>query len=110
MRTRLFPGTECAGVFMKVVSELADIEFQLGAITRQGDELIIDSSADSTLTTRVFVSPRDARTAIRRLLASPSTWGFLLRLPFTLPRSRQEQADNRAWEERRRSVGLNKPW
>ncbi|MCY4564816.1 MAG: hypothetical protein OXE40_10115 [Gammaproteobacteria bacterium] len=95
---------------MKVVSELADIEFQVGAIARQGNELIIESSADSTLATRVIVSPKDARAAIRRLLASPSAWGFLLRLPFTLSRARQEQAGNQAWEERRRSVGLNKPW
>ena len=95
---------------MKVVSELADIEFQVGAIARQGDELIIESSADSTLATRVIVSPKDARAAIRRLLASPSAWGFLLRLPFTLPRARQDNRDHRVWEERRRSVGLNKPW
>ena len=95
---------------MKVVSELADIEFQVGAIARQGDELIIESSADSTLAARVLVSPKDARTAIRRLLASPSAWGFLLRLPFTLPRARQENTDHAAWEERRRNVGLNKPW
>ena len=95
---------------MKVVSELADIEFQVGPITRQGDELIIESTADSTLAARVFVSPKDARAAIRRLLASPSAWGFLLRLPFTLPRARQDNRDHRAWEERRRSVGLNKPW
>lgn len=95
---------------MKVVSELADIEFQVGAIVRQGNELIVESSADSTLAARVFVSPKDARTAIRRLLASPSAWGFLLRLPFTPRITRQKNAGHRAWEERRRSVGLNKPW
>ena len=95
---------------MKVVSELADIEFQVGAIARQGDELIIESSADSTLATRVFVSAKDARAAIRRLLASPSAWAFLLRLPFALLSSGQGNTDHRAWEERRRSVGLNKPW
>ena len=95
---------------MKVVSELADIEFQVGAIARQGDTLIIESTADSTLATRVFVSPKDARAAIRRLLASPSAWGFLLRLPFTLLRAGQDNAVHGAWEERRRSVGLNKPW
>ncbi|MDE0064381.1 MAG: hypothetical protein OXP09_14315 [Gammaproteobacteria bacterium] len=95
---------------MKVVSELADIEFQVGAIARRGDELIIESTPDSTLAARVFVSPKDARTAIRRLLASPSAWGFLLRLPFTPLRARQENTGHRAWEDRRRSVGLNKPW
>ena len=95
---------------MKVVSELADIEFQVGVIARQGDELVIESTADSTLAARVFVSPKDARAAIRRLLTSPSAWGFLLSLPLALPRSKQENRSHRAWEERRRSVGLNKPW
>ncbi len=95
---------------MKVVSELADIEFQVGAIGRHGDELIVDSASDSTLAARVFISPKDARAAIRRVLASPSAWGFLLRLPFTRQSTGQETADHKAWEERRRSVGLNKPW
>ena len=95
---------------MKVVSELADIEFQIGAIARQGDELIVESTADSTLAARVFVSPKDARAAIRRLLARPAAWGFLLRLPFTVLRARQEDAGHQAWEERRRGIGLNKPW
>ena len=95
---------------MKVVSELADIEFQIGAIARQGDELIIESTADSTLAARVFISPKDARAAIRRLLTSPAAWGFLLRLPFTPRRAGNENRSHGAWEERRRSVGLNKPW
>ena len=95
---------------MKVASELADIEFQVGAIVRQGDELIIESTPDSTLAARVFISPKDARAAIRRLLASRSAWGFLLRLPFALPRAGQGNTSHGAWEERRRSVGLNKPW
>ena len=95
---------------MKVMSELADIEFQVGAIVRQGDELIIDSAPDSTLTARIVVSPRDAMATVGRLLLSPSAWGFLLRLPFALMRGRQHTTDDREWEERRRSIGLNKPW
>ena len=95
---------------MKVVSELADIEFQVGAIARQGDELIIESTPDSTLSARVVISPPDAATTLGRLLCSPSAWGFLLRLPLALLRSRQDTPRNRDWEERRRSTGLNKPW
>lgn len=94
---------------MKVVSELADIEFRVGAIVRQGDDLIIDSTPDSTLAARIVVSPRDAVTTIARLLSSPSAWGFVLRLPFTRPGKRADGKD-RDWEARRQRTGLNKPW
>lgn len=95
---------------MKVTSELADIEFQVGAIAREGDELVIDSAPDSTLAARIVVSPRDALTTVRRVLLSPSAWGFLLRLPFALVRGKRSRAGDSAWQERRRSTGLNKPW
>ena len=95
---------------MRVVSELADIEFQVGAISRRGDELELLSSPDSTLATRVVVGPRDALATLARIILSASAWGFLLRLPFALLREGRGQADDRAWRERRAGTGLNKPW
>ena len=95
---------------MKVVSELVNMEFQVGAIARQGDELIIESTPDSTLAARIVVSPTDAATTFGRLLFSPPAWGFLLRLPFALLRGSLDAPLDRDWEERRRSTGLNKPW
>ncbi|MXW49361.1 MAG: hypothetical protein F4X81_02020 [Gammaproteobacteria bacterium] len=94
---------------MKVASELADIEFRVGAIARQGDDLVIDSTPDSTLAARIVISPRDAVTTIGRLLSSPSAWGFLLRLPFTR-RGKQTDGEDRDWAERRQRTGVNKPW
>ena len=95
---------------MRVVSELADLEFQVGAISRRGDELIIDSAADSTLASRIRIRPREALATLLRLAASGAAWGFLLRLPFALLRDRRDAADDRAWRERRERIGLNKPW
>lgn len=95
---------------MRVVSELADIEFQVGAISLNGDDLVIDSAPGSTLAARIMVSPRDARATLARIALSPSAWGFLLRLPFAPLRGKRQQAGERAWQERRRQTGLNKPW
>ena len=95
---------------MRVVSELADIEFQVGAISRSGDELIIESAADSTLSSRIVIQPREALATLLRLASSAAAWGFLLRLPFALLRAGQGEGDERAWRERRERIGLNKPW
>lgn len=95
---------------MRVVSELADIEFQVGVISRSGDALVIDSAPDSSLPSRIQIGPREALATLKRLATSGSAWGFLLRLPFALLREGRGQADDRAWRERRAGTGLNKPW
>ena len=95
---------------MRVISELADIDFQVGAISRRGDELVIDSAADSTLASRIVIRPREALATLLRLATSAAAWGFLLRLPFALLRAGRQEADDQAWRERRERIGLNKPW
>ena len=94
---------------MRVVSELADIEFQVGAISRSGDALVIDSAPGSSLASRIQIGPREALATLKRLAAS-AAWGFLLRLPFALFRERRGETADRAWQARRQRIGLNKPW
>lgn len=94
---------------MRVVSSLADIEFGIGRIVRAGRNLVIESSADSTIATKVTITPRDAWRSLGALLTSPSVWAFVLLLPMAaFTRSRAAPAD--AWAARRRRTGLNKPW
>lgn len=94
---------------MRVVSSLADIDFAIGRIARAGGDLVIESSEDSTIATKVTVTPADARRSIGALLTSPSVWRFLVTLPFASSRrSAGDQSDT--WAERRRRTGLNKPW
>lgn len=94
---------------MRVVSSLADIEFGIGRIARVGRNLVIESSADSTIPTKVTVTPRDALKSLLVLLISPSVWLFVLSLPFAgLAGGSGKRGD--AWAERRERTGLNKPW
>lgn len=115
---------------MRVKSDLADLDIKLGRISRQGDELVVDSAPESSLDARIRIDASDARGMLGKVLKSGAVWGFLLRLPF----SRQPRApgtaqgrgrpalneggdvgaprtpDNPAWRERRENTGLNKPW
>ena len=115
---------------MRVTSDLADLDIKLGRISRQGDELVVDSAPESSLDARIRVDASDARSMLAKVLKSGAVWGFLLRLPFSRPARAPGKArgegrparneggntfasrsrDNPAWRERRESTGLNKPW
>ncbi|MDE0680657.1 MAG: hypothetical protein OXI11_10665 [Gammaproteobacteria bacterium] len=115
---------------MRVKSDLADLDIKLGRISRQGDELVVDSAPGSSLDARIRIDASDARSMLGKVLKSGAVWSFLLRLPFSRParatataRGRVRPArneggdadapgssDNPAWRERRESTGLNKPW
>ena len=82
----------------------------LTTIARAGADLVIESSDDSTIATKVTVTPADARRSIGVLLTSPSVWRFLVGLPFSRTSSRSGPDSTSAWAQRRRRTGLNKPW
>lgn len=99
---------------MRVKSDLADLDIKLGRISRQGDELVVDSAPESSLDARIRIDASDARSMLGKVLKSGAAWSFLLRLPFSRPArakgTARERADNPAWRARRESTGLNKPW
>ena len=103
---------------MRVTSELADLEIELGRITREGDQLVVESAAGSSLDARIRVDASDARSMMGKVLRSGAVWAFLLRLSFARGRRRgagsgdavQQPGDNPEWRSRRASIGLNKPW
>ncbi len=105
---------------MRVKSDLADLEIELGPIRRDGDELVVESAPGSSIGARIRVDAAEARSMLAKVLSSGAVWSFLLRLPFAWRAERgggkapEEQADgtrdNPAWRARRESTGLNKPW
>ena len=115
---------------MRVKSDLADLQIELGPIRREGAELVVESAPESSIDARIRVDASEARGILARMLKSGAVWGFLLRLPFTrlpkaasAPRERGHPAldegrdafapvssDNPTWRARRESTGLNKPW
>ena len=72
---------------MKVNSPLANLELHIGTIERRGRNLVMTASDESSIPTRVIVSPPDMVRIIATGLKSPSLWGYVLLLPFLLLRS-----------------------
>ena len=72
---------------------------------------MIESSQDSTIATKVTITPRDAARSLWALATSPSAWWFVLTLPFArLANGTTAKADGDDWRARRERTGLNKPW
>lgn len=95
---------------MKVISPLADIDFGIGKISRNGENLVIESTADSTMDTQIVVTPKDARATLRKIVTSGATWRFLVALPFARNKRSNRSVHSDEWNNRRSDTGLNKPW
>ena len=67
---------------MRVISKLAQIDFQFGKVTRDGNVLVIDSHADAKMHSTVYVSPQDVIEFFKRFLLSPRAIVFVLGMPF----------------------------
>lgn len=94
---------------MHVSSPLADIAFHVGRLERRGDQLVIESRADSSLPVTVTLSRADARQVLGAILASPGA--ILFGLSALVRRSGGDgDAGADAWRRRRDARGINKPW
>ena len=87
---------------MRVVSKLAQIDFQFGRIERQGNLLVVESHPDAKMKSTVYLSPQDVVEYLRRLLANPSAILFFIGLPLYLFRWRRSgQSIDRATAAKR---------
>lgn len=68
---------------MQVKSPLADIDFVIGGMRKEGRNLVFKSDPSSSLEATVKMSPGDAWTLIKAFFTSPSAIGFALLLPFS---------------------------
>ena len=69
---------------MRVESPLADIDFVIGGMRREGDELVFSSGDESSLNAVVRMTPKDAASMLGAFFRSPSAIGFALSLPFSI--------------------------
>ena len=96
---------------MKVRSGLADLDIGIGSIRREGGNLVLRSSAASSVDTEIVVSAAEVVRTIGLVLSSPSGWAFVLGLPwFWL---RQEFGSGKADGDQgatSRPADINKPW
>jgi hypothetical protein len=89
---------------VRVVSGLADMDFNVGRIARDGERLIVESRAGDVPTV-VYVDRVDVHAGLRALLRSPGALGFLLTAPFRRATRRAAGPAPRASAD-----DVNNPW
>ena len=92
---------------MRVISGLADIDFHIGRITRDGNGLVVESRVGSGIPTAVHVGRDDVIAGVRALLRSPGAFGFLLSAPFRRSRPAAPRAGGASSNE---ASDINNPW
>jgi hypothetical protein len=71
---------------MRVISKLAQIDFQFGNITREGNLLVIESDPQAKMPATVYLSPGDITKLFKRIFVSPQALVFVLALPYFMVR------------------------
>ena len=95
---------------MRVKSPLADIDFVIGAMRRDGEHLVFESDAASSLEASVRMDPGDAWQMLKAFFKSPSAIGFALSLPFLWLAGAKEKNKSEVGAARHPFVVLNDPW
>ena len=90
---------------MKIRSQLADVDFEVGRFEYKRDHLIIHSAASQSLQSKVYVSPDDILSIAGKALATPMVWAYLLGFPYFLIKYRlrkmKRAAENNTVDARR---------
>lgn len=87
---------------MRVISKLAQIDFQFGQVAREGNLLVIDSHPDSRMPSKVYISPQDVIEYLKRLLLSPTAILFFLGLPYFMYRWKRSDKKTSGGQRRAR--------
>jgi hypothetical protein len=98
---------------MRVASPLANLDVGVGAVRREGNDLVLTSRDGDAVPTVITVSAREVLSTIGTVLASPSGLGFVLGLPFFWLRQRFGRNPGATGLAQRRpggAVDINKPW
>jgi len=95
---------------MRVESPLADINFVIGDMRRDGDELVFSSSGESSLEAVVRMTPKDAAKMLGAFFKSPSAIGYALSLPFLWMRGGGSSSASSDADVRHPFDDLNDPW
>lgn len=80
---------------MKVVSKLANVDFQIGRVRREGNGIVIFSDPEKSMPSKVHVMPDDVLRMLRAMFASPSSLLFILLFPYYYLRARRPAEGNK---------------
>ena len=95
---------------MRVKSPLADIDFVIGAMRRDGHHLVFESDAASSLEATVRMDAGDAASMLKAFFSSPSAIGFAASLPYLWLRGEKKEKSALGESNDHPFDALNKPW
>ncbi len=91
---------------MKVTSALADVDFTVHSITREGSFLVVrDEERGAGLPTVVYVNPADIVAGLKALLKNPRALGLVLTAAFRGKTEFVAPVASDAWHD-----AVNNPW
>ncbi len=87
---------------MKVISKLANLDFEVGTIRREGNRLVITSAEGKGIPTVVHMAPKDALSMLKAAFSNTSALGFIFLFPLYYYRASKEKTETKA--------NINNPW
>jgi hypothetical protein len=90
---------------VKVTSGLANVNFSVRSISRQGPYLVVRDEDGAGMPTVVYVSAQDIVAALKALLASPAALLLVLTAPFRRKAPGASVPGSNTWHD-----DLNNPW
>ncbi len=87
---------------MKVVSQLANLDFQVGDIRREGNRLVVTSAEGKGIPTTVYIRPSDTLQVVKAVFRSASALGYVLLFPLYWYRDRHVKVEEKG--------NINNPW
>ena len=91
---------------MKVTSGLADVDFKVHSICREGSYLVVrDADCGTVLPTVVYIAPEDIVAALKALFTSPAALWLILSAPFRGKSVPLASGAGEAWNDE-----VNNPW
>ncbi len=79
---------------MKVLSRLAKMDFRVGSIERDGDNIVIKSHPDQAMKAKVTMTPEDVMSMLRASLNWPII-SFALSFPFFYLKAKRAKGANK---------------
>ena len=84
---------------MRVISQLADIDLEVGSLSRERNLIVVKTAPGIGIETRIEIGPRDAVQICKLMLRNPRVLAYVLALPVL------------AWRVRKEAPGdTNNPW
>ena len=79
---------------MRVTSQLADMDIEVGSIAWKGTSLVVQTAPGVGMDARIEIGPRDVLQIVGKILRNPAVVGYLFALPVLCWRTRgQKPAD-----------------